>query len=205
MYFVLLQTGPLSVNTYLIGARDSDTCVVIDPGASDPVLDRLAQDGKTLTHILLTHGHYDHIGGVTELKEKTNAMICIGRDDADMLQGSVRCLASFLHGRQIPVDADRLLDGNESIETAGLLLETISAQGHTKGGICYLLKDEGILFAGDTMFRESYGRTDFPGGSPSEMKKSIRMLLDLDGDYRVLTGHGEETTLAYERLNNPLR
>ena len=205
MYLAELYTGPLSVNTYLVSADGSDTCAVIDPGEGEPVLERLERDKKTCTHILITHGHFDHIGGAAALKAQTGAKLYIHILDAPALSSN-RASLSMMMGIQIDkAEPDVLLHGGETLEAGGLSFRVLHTPGHSPGGVSYVLDGEKILFSGDTLFCGSYGRTDFPGCSREALQTSVlRTLFGLRGDYRVLPGHGPETTLDEERQYNPL-
>ena len=205
MYLIRLETGLLSVNTYLVSADGSPACAVIDPGSAAPVLRRLEQDGKTCTHILITHGHFDHIGGAAKLKEKTGAKLYIHELDAPALASNRLSLSMMMGLGLDKTEPDVLLHGGEAFEAAGLSFRVLPTPGHSPGGVTYALDGERILFCGDTLFYESYGRTDFPGCSGEALQNAVRhTLFGLSGDYRVLPGHGPETTLAHERRNNPL-
>lgn len=206
MKLIPLVTGMLAVNTYLIAGEDSDTCAVIDPGDAVPVLDALNENGLACTHILLTHGHFDHIGGVKELREETGAMVCIHSGDAEMLSSNRKNLSVLTGGLLEPFEADRLLADGDTIETGGLTLAVLHTPGHSPGGVCYVVEGGNTIFCGDTVFFEGAGRTDFPGASQSELYRSIAdklFALPLD-DAVLYPGHDEPTTLAHERAHNPL-
>jgi len=204
MYFRQITSGSLDEHIYLLGADSTTDTVVIDPGEAQPALDALAHDGRTCVAILLTHGHFDHIGGVRALKEKYGATIYIHEADAGMLKSNRMSLAVLTGGLINPVEPDVLLHGGETLNLAGLQLDVIHTPGHTKGGVCFALKSDRKLFVGDTLFLEGSGRTDFPGGSEKELYHSIAdKLFPLEGDFDVYCGHEEDTTLEYERNNNP--
>lgn len=204
MRFQTITNGSLEEHCYLIGADDTKDCAVIDPGTPEPVLEALERGGLNCVAILLTHGHFDHIGGVRQIRDRYQAKVYIHEADADMLQSNRRSLAVLTGDLVKPVEADVLLSGGETLRLAGLSIGVIHTPGHTKGGVSYVLKEERKLFVGDTLFFEGAGRTDFPGGSEQELYHSIAdKLFTLEGDYNVYCGHEEETTLDYERKHNP--
>ena len=204
MYFRQITSGSLDEHIYILGADGTNDVVVIDPGESKPALDALQKDGRNCVAVLLTHGHFDHIGGVRALKDAYNAPIYIHEADANMLKSNRMSLAVLTGSLVKPVEPDVLLHGGETLALAGLTLDVIHTPGHTKGGVCYALKSDRKLFVGDTLFLEGSGRTDFPGGSEKELYHSIAdKLFSLEGDFDVYCGHEEETTLEHERKNNP--
>ena len=204
MYFRQITSGSLDEHIYILGADGTNDVVVIDPGEAKPALDALQKDGRNCVAVLLTHGHFDHIGGVRALKDAYNAPIYIHEADANMLKSNRMSLAVLTGSLVKPVEPDVLLHGGETLTLAGLTLDVIHTPGHTKGGVCYALKSDRKLFVGDTLFLEGSGRTDFPGGSEKELYHSIAdKLFSLEGDFDVYCGHEEETTLEHERKNNP--
>ena len=204
MYFRQITSGSLDEHIYILGADGTNDVVVTDPGEAKPALDALQKDGRNCVAVLLTHGHFDHIGGVRALKDAYNAQIYIHEADASMLKSNRMSLAVLTGSLVKPVEPDVLLHGGETLALAGLTLDVIHTPGHTKGGVCYALKSDRKLFVGDTLFLEGSGRTDFPGGSEKELYHSIAdKLFSLEGDFDVYCGHEEETTLEHERKNNP--
>ena len=196
--------GAMSENAYIVRADDAHECIVIDPGEAKPVLERLAQDGLQCTHILITHGHFDHIAGAAALARETGAKVCIHEADAEKLASNRKSLA-YLFAQQIePIAADVLLHDGDELDAAGLSIRALHTPGHSEGGVCYLIEAERTIFCGDTLFYESVGRTDFPGCSQDALLSSIReKLLSLQGDYTLYCGHGMKTSLAHERACNP--
>lgn len=154
-----------------------------------------------LQFILLTHGHFDHIIGVKGIKNKYNAKVVISAPDEPMLSSGKLSLASFMDAEQNNTQSDIIVFDSDIIKLGSLEIKVLSTPGHTKGSVCYIV--DNALFSGDTLFRLSCGRTDFPSGSSDEMMLSLKSLKDLDGNYIVYTGHDEITTLDFERKNNP--
>ncbi|HHV71933.1 MAG TPA: MBL fold metallo-hydrolase [Clostridia bacterium] len=202
MYLKKIELGPFAANCYIIGCEDTKEAAVIDPGGNpSPVIELLKKDGYKVTSIINTHGHIDHIAGNEQLKAVTNAPICIHSADAGMLGNSRSNLSAFT-GMPIKQVADRILEEGDIIKVGNIELEVLHTPGHTPGGIC--LKTEGLVFTGDTLFAGSIGRTDFPGGSYRQIIQSIKeKLLVLDGDTKVLPGHGPDSTIQVEKIFNP--
>lgn len=156
--------------------------------------------------VVLTHGHIDHIASVAALREHyPDIRVYIHKLDAEMLIDPEHNLSALVHpGGFNTRPADSLLEDKSIIEQAGIRLEVLHTPGHTPGGICLYSKAEGIVFTNDTLFAESVGRTDFPGGSTDELIKSIKeKLLTLPDDTKVYPGHGPITTIAHEKAHNP--
>ena len=207
MKILCVPTGPLSVNTYIVFNESAETpsnseripCVVIDPANSHKVVEVLNQKNLHCTHILLTHGHFDHTMGVAELKSHENALVAIHEADAGALAGGKASLA-YLGGALVkPCKVDIILHGGECFTAAGIEFSVLHTPGHTKGGICLYDWQEKTLFSGDTLFCAGFGRTDFPGGDEDELMQSLDRLFGLPGESRVLPGHGGETTIEAER------
>lgn len=195
-----IETGPLSVNTYAVYIKGADSCIVIDPADADAVSGYVKSRGMSIAAVLLTHCHFDHILGVPGLHQG-GAKLYIGEKDAPGLNDRNINL-TFMNLSVMKPDV--LLRDGDRVEEAGLCFDVLFTPGHTAGGVCYVLKESGAIFAGDTLFRLSIGRTDLPGGSYSELISSIKdRLFTLDGDYTVLPGHGEATSLDEERQRNP--
>lgn len=185
-----VTVGPLGTNCYLAWAEGQDSCVAIDPGFnSAKILAAIQDQGKRLQAILLTHGHFDHVGAVGGLQEATGCKVYIHPADLE--------LPGYLTQGEIPA-TDHY---DENLCIAGLEMKVLHTPGHTPGSVCLICED--VIFSGDTLFALSCGRTDLPGGSYPEIQKSLKRIADLPGDYRVLPGHGQETTLAMERQGNP--
>lgn len=192
--------GELGNNCYLLTDEESGKSALVDcTEASEEMLSFI--DNANLEYILLTHGHYDHIGGVKEIKEKFNAKAVISKADAPMLSSSRLSLAAFCGGVQNDTDADILVKDGDVITLGNTEIKVMATPGHTKGGVCYIADD--VIFTGDTLFCCSCGRTDFPGGSFSEIKESLNHIASLDKNYKVYPGHEEFSTLDYEKQNNP--
>ncbi len=204
MNIICIPCGPLATNTYILYNDGASDAIVIDPANSRKALDALNENGLHCSHILITHGHFDHVMGVAELKAHENAKVLIHRIDAPSLNGGEDTLA-YMGGVMVKrCDVDILLEDEQQISAAGFNFRALHTPGHSRGSCCFVFEDERVIFSGDTLFRLSVGRTDLPGGNMDELYSSItHKLLSLDGDYRVLPGHERETTLNFEREHNP--
>ena len=191
-----VPVGELQANCYVLSLERREDAIVIDPGAEEPAI-RLALGQRKIAAILLTHGHYDHIGAVAALRAD-GAPVYIGAQDAQNLVNPLYSLATMFGGAPSQGAADFLLEDNETLTLAGIRLRVLHTPGHTKGSCCFLT-DEGQLFSGDTLFRRGWGRTDFPGGSGMEMAASLERLRALSPETRVCPGHGLPTTIGEER------
>lgn len=195
-----LVLGDIEVNCYLVSTENA--AVVIDPGyPSSEAVDFLKNAANKERLILLTHGHFDHIGFAGELSKLTNTKIAIGEMDANALTDNYINLSALFGAPINTFDADMLLSDNDEVAVGDLTFKVIHTPGHTVGGVCYLC--DGILFAGDTLFAGSIGRTDFPGGSFETLRNSIKRIYTLPDDTVLLSGHGGKTTVINEKRYNP--
>jgi len=202
-----LILGAYETNCYILRKSSAaNGCVVVDPGLEvEQLLDFIKRHKLNPAAVVLTHGHIDHIGGVGELRENyPDVRVYIHKLDAKMLENSYSNLSAMMGAAFSTEPADFSLEDGSVIEQAGVKLQVLHTPGHTPGGICLYSKDEGIVFTDDTLFAESIGRTDFPGGSLEQLLKSVsEKLFTLPDDTIVYPGHGPSTTIAREKAHNP--
>jgi glyoxylase-like metal-dependent hydrolase (beta-lactamase superfamily II) len=195
-------------NAYIAHLDGSSECLIIDPGLDwEGIVDHVARQHLVPVALLNTHGHADHIAGNQGIKQRWPEIpLIIGRGDAEKLTDPVKNLsAGYGFGLTSPA-ADKLVSQGDQLSLAGIDLDVIETPGHSVGHVVFLWKGASpwIAFAGDVLFRDSIGRTDFPDGSFEQLAGSIhRQLFTLPGDTIILPGHGEATTVEYEKRNNP--
>ncbi len=198
-----LTVGPIMANCYIVGCERTKTAVVIDPGADgNRILLTLAESNLTVKYILNTHGHFDHVGANKELKEATGADILIHSLDAPLLSHlSSTAMAMGMSIEDSP-PPDRTIEDGDTISFGDIVLKVIHTPGHSPGGVAFYA--DGALFAGDTLFAGSVGRTDFPGGDFNILSESIRKkLFVLGDDVTVYPGHMGTTEIGIEKKYNP--
>ena len=184
--------GSLQTNCYMAWEEGSESCILIDPGyVPEQLLEEVRRQRKTLEAILLTHGHFDHVGGVKILAAETDCKVYLCEQDLSM---PPQMTAGPLFHTHAYGEGDVL-------ELAGLTITVMHTPGHTPGSVCLLCENH--MFSGDTLFQGSCGRTDLPGGSWSTIHDSLARLAKLEENYTVHPGHGMNTTLALEKIYNP--
>lgn len=197
--------GPVQTNCYFAYNVDTLGCVIVDPGdESDKIIKYIENKELKPEAILLTHGHFDHIGAVSDLRKKYGIKVYAADKERDTLSDINLNLSSQFMGNHMSIEADEWMQDGQEIELLGDTVRCILTPGHTVGGMCYYFVKNGLLFSGDTLFQQSVGRTDFPGGSMSQIIQSIRTKLFVLPDFvRVYPGHGMMTSIQEEKMLNP--
>lgn len=198
-----VQTGIYAVNTFLITDTASGESAVIDIGEYDAAFGAFLRenDVRDIKYILLTHGHFDHICGAVPLKKRYGGEILIHEEDAVCLSDANWSICNSVEGyTQEETDDYKTVSDGDIITLGETKITVMHTPGHTKGSVIFIA--DGNIFSGDTLFRMSMGRTDLPGGSTKALFKSLREIGQIEGEYDIFPGHGEFTTLAYEKRNN---
>lgn len=199
-----IVAGYVQTNVYFVYDENDKKAVVFDPADDGKgIYDKLNASGISVVAIFLTHGHFDHIYGVKELKELTDVKVYASADEDDVLKDA-ELNVSAQTGRQCTVVADVLLKDGEETDIEGMKIKMIATPGHTKGSCCFYFEEAGFLICGDTLFLGSCGRTDLPTGSSATLDRSIReKLMVLPDEVRIFPGHGDASTIGFERETNP--
>lgn len=200
-----LPMGPLQTNCYVVVCEKTMRAAVIDPAWEGRAIAATADgEGFQITHILITHSHFDHVGGLGQLKEATGAKIYMHPEAVETLQGAE--LASNLFRMSIPPvpPADVMISEGEVITVGQLKFHVLFTPGHAPGHVSFYMPDFNVIFSGDVLFQQGIGRTDLPGGDAALLMKSIKeKLLTLPDETHVLSGHGNPTTVGAEKKSNP--
>jgi glyoxylase-like metal-dependent hydrolase (beta-lactamase superfamily II) len=199
-----MSLGPLQTNCYLLGCNETKEAVIIDPAWNGRLLAQKAQEeGWTISRILLTHSHFDHVGGLAELQEVTKAPVAIHPAGVSLLANAAIAANLWQITISDPPPADQMLADGDQIKVGNLLLEVMETPGHAPGHVSFYLASEGVVFDGDVLFQGGIGRTDLPGGDLEVLMDSIyERLLVLPDDTAVLSGHGPATTIGAEKKGN---
>ena len=202
MQIITLSPRGFGANTYVL-VGENNQAIVIDP-AQTRVDSELIKLGVQVKYVLLTHCHFDHVGGAAVLQEAGAKILC--SEEEKKLVGTDAELFSLIGEERTPYYVDDILKDGEERELCGISIKTIVTPGHTSGSCCYLVTEKDgskYLFTGDTLFAGSIGRTDFPTGDITQMRASLKKLCALAGDMPLYAGHNEPTTLDVERKTNP--
>ena len=205
MKITCMPSGALGVNTYLVVDENTKEGFIVDPGGYNPKLTKKVSDeGIEIKYIVLTHGHADHISGVNEhLDDFPDAKVVVHTNEKPMLEDP-RANQSLMFGSAQTVKGDIFVNDGDELEVGNLKLKFIFTPGHTPGGMCIYVESEDVLFSGDTLFRQSIGRTDFPGGSFRDLADAVHTkLFILPDETVVLPGHMGQTSIGFEKENNP--
>lgn len=205
IYISGIRGNTIGANTYVYYDEQTLTGVVIDPGVgAEKVIEAIDSKKIDIRYILLTHGHFDHIAAVPYIKQKYNADICVLKEENVVLLNP-HFNASNLIGNPTKMIADKFLNDGDEMNVGNGTLKVIHTPGHTIGGACYYDEKSSIVFAGDTLFFESIGRTDFHTGDSHSIIASIKQkLFSLPENVTVFCGHGEHTTIGHEKKHNPI-
>ncbi len=197
--------GPVMTNCYFAVNEDTNEMLVIDPGDSaKQLIDKIKERALKPAAVLLTHGHFDHAWAAKEVAEEFSVPVYAEEHEKETLLSPEINLCGMMGQRGVVFRADVYVKDEDTLDLAGFSVKVLHTPGHTKGGCCYYIEKEQALFSGDTLFCQSVGRTDFPGGSASVLIRSIEeKLLPLPGQTKVYPGHNETTTIGYERQYNP--
>ena len=198
--------GAVSTNCYILYNNASKEAVIVDPGDNAPYIMNMCRElGVTPAAIALTHGHFDHILAAPELCRSFHIPVYASAGEDAMLADTSLNLAGTCDSEPTSFHADELLRDGQEFTLLGLTWNVIATPGHTSGSVCYYIPQEGMLLAGDTLFADSYGRTDLPTGSSAQLVASILdKLFALPDDTMVYPGHGESTTIGHEKQYNPV-
>lgn len=196
-------SGPIDANNYLLVDEDTKDAAIIDcSGKEQEMLDDIKNLNANVKYILLTHGHFDHVLGVNEIKKITGAKVYINKGDVFMLDNINQIMSMFGINQEVEVpEYDEFVEDGQELPLGNTKIKVLHTPGHSEGGVCYLVDDK--LFSGDTLFRESVGRTDLYGGNFKTLLNSIKgTLFNLDENITVYPGHGPESTIAHEKTYN---
>lgn len=206
MLLATFPVGALQCNCSIIVCPETKEAAVIDPGGdADQILQLCEKDGYQIKYLLHTHAHFDHVLGARQVREKTGAQICLHKEDQWLYDNLDKQGAMFGFRFESPLPVDKYFEDGEEIKIGNVRTQVIYTPGHTPGSSCFSLADKkSILFAGDTLFQGSIGRTDLWGGSFDKIIKSIKTrLFMLDDSTEVITGHGPSTSIWSEKRENP--
>ena len=201
MFIKKIVVGPLENNCYIIADEKTKECFVTDPGDEpDRILDLIHENNLTIKYIICTHAHFDHVAAVPDIMKETNAKIVIHKDDLEIYRKTQEQAASWGFEVDPMPEPDIFVSEGDRISLGDITFEILHTPGHSPGGIC--LYGEGIIITGDTLFAGSVGRTDLYGGDINQLKASFRRLMSFPDHIKLLTGHGPETTIGQEKIDN---
>lgn len=198
-----LELGLFQTNCYILADTNTKKACVVDPGSDAEIIwNRLSDNQWKLSSIILTHGHFDHIGATEDLKKKSNAPVLVHAEDAEMLRDPLLNVSAYVGGPVIRTSCDKNIREGDTIPVGDYLLHVIETPGHSPGSISLFINDTAIV--GDTIFKDGIGRTDLPGGSMEQLLLSIKeKIMVRDSTVRLLPGHGPSTTIGREKEKNP--
>lgn len=202
MNIIRIPVSSYATNCYIV-SDETKEAIIIDPGYSTgSILDLIEKEGLDIKYIVLTHGHGDHIGAVEELVQALEVPVIAHKQEEDLLADPNINLSKIMETGPISLKADILVDEGDILEFGNLKATYLHTPGHTKGCMCIDFGD--VVFTGDTIFKASIGRTDFPGGKHEDIINSIKnKIFSLDDKTVLLSGHGDQTEVGYEKINNP--
>jgi hydroxyacylglutathione hydrolase len=205
MIFETLIVGPLAVNCFILGDASAGEGVIIDPGDdAEKVLAAVKRMGIPIRYVINTHGHFDHVGGNRQVLAATGAQLLIHREDSSFLSRAADVATMYGLTTENSPPPDRFLEDGMKISFGGFTLKVLHTPGHTPGGCCLYLEEQGKVITGDTLFAEGVGRTDFPGSSHEALMEGIRTkLMTLPDSTVAYPGHGPSTTIGHEKRYNP--
>ncbi len=197
--------GPVMTNCYFAVNQDTKEVLIVDPGDAAQALIKKANEKKLIPKaVLLTHGHYDHASAAEAVAKAFDIPVYAEEHEKETLETPAINLCGMMGAHGVVFHADVYVKDGDVLDLAGFSIQVLHTPGHTKGGCCYYLEQEKVVFSGDTLFNSSVGRTDFPGGSASTLLRSIEeKLMHMPGETQVFPGHNETTTIGWERQYNP--